>query len=101
MGLPKDANASVEAATINGGVRVNDTLSLVDAKKERQHLSAKLGAGTGPRIDLQTTNVASSWAGESLRDDAGNAEFGMLCILHWQTKIKPPAITGCAVARPF
>jgi DUF4097 and DUF4098 domain-containing protein YvlB len=56
MGLPKDANASVEAATINGGVRVNDTLSLVDAKKERQHLSAKLGAGTGPRIDLQTTN---------------------------------------------
>ena len=56
MGLPKDANASVEAATINGGVRVNETLSLVDAKQERQHLSARLGAGTGPRIDLQTTN---------------------------------------------
>jgi DUF4097 and DUF4098 domain-containing protein YvlB len=56
MGLPKGINATLEANTVNGGVSVNDTLPLEAATRDRQHLSAKLGTGAGPRIELQTTN---------------------------------------------
>jgi DUF4097 and DUF4098 domain-containing protein YvlB len=56
LGLPKGINAMLEATTVNGGVMVNDTLPLEATTRERQRLSAKLGTGSGPRIDLQTTN---------------------------------------------
>ena len=56
LGLPKGINAILEANTVNGGVMVNDTLPLEGATRGRQPLSAKLGTGVGPRIDLQTTN---------------------------------------------
>jgi len=56
LGLPKGINAVLEANTVNGGVQVNDTLPLEATTRERQRLSAKLGTGVGPRIDLQTTN---------------------------------------------
>jgi len=63
LGLPKGINAMLEATTVNGGVMVNDTLPLEAATRERQHLSAKLGTGVGPRIDLQTTNGGVRLAG--------------------------------------
>ena len=56
LGLPKDLNATIEANTVNGGVMVHDSLPIQATTRERQHLSAKLGNGSGPRIDLQTTN---------------------------------------------
>ena len=56
LGLPKGVNATLEANTVNGGVMVHDTLQLEGATRERQHVSAKLGNGNGPRIDLHTTN---------------------------------------------
>ncbi len=56
LGLPTNLNATVEATTINGGVMVNDTLPLVASTKDRQRLSGTLGTGTGPRIELSTTN---------------------------------------------
>ena len=56
MGLPAGANATLEVTTINGGVHVHDTLPIKPATRDRQRLSATLGAGTGPRIELQTTN---------------------------------------------
>jgi DUF4097 and DUF4098 domain-containing protein YvlB len=56
MGLPKGVNATIEASTVNGGVIVHDTLPLEGATREKQRLSAKLGTGAGPRIELQTTN---------------------------------------------
>jgi DUF4097 and DUF4098 domain-containing protein YvlB len=63
MGLPKNTNGTLEATTVNGGVSVNDTLPLVNATRDRQRLSAKLGTGTGPRIELQTTNGGVRLAG--------------------------------------
>ena len=63
MGLPQGLNATLEANTVNGGVIVNDSLPLQAATRERQHLSAKLGNGSGPRIDLQTTNGGVRLAG--------------------------------------
>jgi hypothetical protein len=56
LGLPPKLNATIEANAINGGVVVMDTLPLVSTTKERQHLSGRLGNGTGPRIELRTTN---------------------------------------------
>ena len=56
LGLPKGVNATLEANTVNGGVMVHDSLQLEAATRERQHLTAKLGNGNGPRIDLHTTN---------------------------------------------
>jgi DUF4097 and DUF4098 domain-containing protein YvlB len=56
LGLPRDLNATLEANAVNGGVEVRDTLPLQATTRERQRLSAKLGNGNGPRIDLQTTN---------------------------------------------
>jgi len=56
LGLPKGINGTLEANTVNGGVMVNDSLQLNAATRERQHLSAKLGTGNGPRIELHTTN---------------------------------------------
>lgn len=54
--LPTNANATLDATTINGGVSVDDSLKLTPTTKEPQRLSARLGTGTGPRIELSTTN---------------------------------------------
>jgi DUF4097 and DUF4098 domain-containing protein YvlB len=57
LGLPTNLNATLDASTVNGGVMVHDTLPLAAVStRERQRLSARLGTGTGPRIELQTTN---------------------------------------------
>jgi hypothetical protein len=56
LGLPPNLNGTIEASTINGGVSVQDSLPLQALTKERQRLSARLGTGSGPRIELQATN---------------------------------------------
>ena len=56
LGLPPTLNATVEASAVNGGVIVLDTLPVVSTTKDRQHLSGRLGTGSGPRIELRTTN---------------------------------------------
>ena len=56
LGLPTSLNGTIEASTINGNVSVQDSLPLQALTKERQRLSARLGTGSGPRIELQATN---------------------------------------------
>jgi DUF4097 and DUF4098 domain-containing protein YvlB len=56
LGLPPDTNATVEATTLNGGVIVQDSLPIVATTKDRQRLSGRLGTGSGPKIELRTTN---------------------------------------------
>ncbi len=56
LGLPPNLNGVIEATTINGNVSVHEGLQLVALTKERQRLSARLGTGSGPRIELQATN---------------------------------------------
>jgi DUF4097 and DUF4098 domain-containing protein YvlB len=56
LDLPPGANATLEATTINGGVSVDGSLPLTAISKDRQRLSARLGAGSGPVIELNTTN---------------------------------------------
>lgn len=54
--LPTNVNGMLDATTINGGVSVDASLKLTPTTKEPQRLSARLGTGTGPRIELSTTN---------------------------------------------
>ena len=61
--LPTNANGTLDATTINGGVSVDDSLKLTPTTKEPQRLSARLGTGTGPRIELSTTNGGVSLDG--------------------------------------
>ena len=56
VGLPSNLNATVEASAINGGVIVREGLNVVTTTKDGQRLSGKLGTGSGPRIELNTTN---------------------------------------------
>lgn len=56
VGLPANLNATVEASAINGGVIVREGLTIVPTPTDRQRLSGRLGTGTGPRIELNTTN---------------------------------------------
>jgi hypothetical protein len=56
LGLPADANATIEASAINGSVIVFDSLPVNAQTKERQRLLGRLGTGSGPRIELQATN---------------------------------------------
>lgn len=56
IGLPSNLNATVEASAVNGGVMVREGLTVETATKDRQRLSGRLGTGSGPRIELNTTN---------------------------------------------
>jgi DUF4097 and DUF4098 domain-containing protein YvlB len=56
IGLPPNLNATVEASAVNGGVIVREGLTVETATKDRQRLSGRLGTGSGPRIELNTTN---------------------------------------------
>jgi DUF4097 and DUF4098 domain-containing protein YvlB len=56
LGIPPQTNATVEATTLNGHVVVQDSLPIATTTKDRQRLSGKLGTGSGPRIELKTTN---------------------------------------------
>ena len=56
LGLPPNTNATVEASSLNGGVIVHDSLPITVTTKDRQRLSGRLGTGSGPKIELRTTN---------------------------------------------
>jgi hypothetical protein len=53
--LPADANATIDARAVNGGVVVQDDVPLKTTVSERLHVSGTLNKG-GPKIDLQSTN---------------------------------------------
>jgi len=53
--VPPDVNATLDARTVNGGVRIADELQFKATQRERLHVSGEINAG-GPRIDLQATN---------------------------------------------
>ena len=56
VGRPPDANGTIEATTVNGGTEVREGVVLSATERERRRLSARLGTGNGPRIELRTTN---------------------------------------------
>jgi DUF4097 and DUF4098 domain-containing protein YvlB len=76
--LPPTANADLDAATVNGGVSVDDKLGLVDVTRDRgsfgpaTSVRGRLNKG-GPRLSLQTTNggVRVSAPGGGGDDDRG------------------------------
>jgi hypothetical protein len=48
-------NADLEATVVNGGVRVQDGLSLSGDERSRERVAGRIGTG-GPRLVVQTTN---------------------------------------------
>lgn len=58
LGLPKNVNGTIEARSVNDALMLDDSLPVVSPARDRRSLFAKLGTGTGPRIDLETTNGA-------------------------------------------
>ena len=56
LGLPPDTNATLEASSLNGSVSVQNSLPIVASTKDHQRLVGRLGTGTGPKIELRTTN---------------------------------------------
>ena len=58
LGLPKNVNGTIEATSVNDALMLDDSLPVVSPTRDRGSLLARLGTGTGPRIDLQSTNGA-------------------------------------------
>ena len=56
LGLPPDTNATLEASSLNGNVSVQNSLPVVASTKDHRRLVGRLGSGTGPKIELRTTN---------------------------------------------
>jgi putative adhesin len=48
-------NADLEASVVNGGVRVQDGLTLAADERSRERVTGRIGNG-GPRLVVQTTN---------------------------------------------
>jgi hypothetical protein len=79
--LPVTANADLDAATVNGGVSVDDKLVLAEASRDRgsfgpaTSIRGRLNKG-GPRVSLHTTNggVRVSAPGSSRAGDEPGAE---------------------------
>jgi DUF4097 and DUF4098 domain-containing protein YvlB len=63
--LPEKTKASVEARCTNGGISVDDSLSVNAAEKSRRRFRGDLNGG-GHRVSLETTNggIRISAAGE-------------------------------------
>lgn len=55
IGLPADADVTLEAMTVNGGVSVDEQLRFAATERERQKVSGTVNQG-GPTIVLKTTN---------------------------------------------
>lgn len=53
--LPRSVDADLEATTVNGGVVVDDALSITTTDRGRTHVAGRLNGG-GPKITAQTTN---------------------------------------------
>jgi hypothetical protein len=55
LDLPADVDATLAANAVNGGVTVDDALSLTATERDRRRISGRLNDG-GPAISVQTTN---------------------------------------------
>jgi hypothetical protein len=55
LSVAPSVNADLEATVVNGGVRVQDGLSLSNDEHSRQRVAGRIGSG-GPRLIVQTTN---------------------------------------------
>jgi hypothetical protein len=55
LSVAPGVNADLEATVVNGGVRVQDGLSLSGDERSRQRVAGRIGNG-GPRLVVQTTN---------------------------------------------
>jgi len=53
--MPKDANATLEATAVNGGITIQEGLPLKTTTRDRLRVSGTINAG-GPKIELQVTN---------------------------------------------
>jgi hypothetical protein len=53
--LPEDAKATLEARCTNGGIRVEDALTVDASERSRRNFRGTLNGG-GPRISVETTN---------------------------------------------
>jgi len=83
--LPATVDADLDAATVNGGVSVDDRLGLADISRNRSAFGAptnirgRLNKG-GPRVTLQTTNggvrVTTRGSGEKGDGDPGPGRRG-------------------------
>ena len=55
LSVAPGVNADLEATVVNGGVLVQDGLSLSGEERSRQRVVGRIGKG-GPRLVVQTTN---------------------------------------------
>jgi DUF4097 and DUF4098 domain-containing protein YvlB len=55
IGLPASSNVTLEATTVNGGVRVDEQLRLTGGQRERNRVTGNVNDG-GDKVVLQTTN---------------------------------------------
>jgi hypothetical protein len=55
LSVAPGVNADLEATVVNGGVLVQDGLSLSGDERSRQRVAGRIGSG-GPRLVVQTTN---------------------------------------------
>ena len=55
IGLPADADVTLEAMTVNGGVNVDEQLRFAATERERRKVSGTVNDG-GTKVVLQTTN---------------------------------------------
>jgi len=55
LNVAPGVNADLEATVVNGGVRVQDGLTLSGDERSRDRVSGRIGSG-GPRLVVQTTN---------------------------------------------
>ncbi len=53
--LPADVNAMLDARAVNGGVTVDEQITLEATDRARLHVAGRLNGG-GPKISVQTTN---------------------------------------------
>ena len=55
LNVAPGVNADLEASVVNGGVRVQDGLTLAGDERSRERVAGRIGNG-GPRLVVQTTN---------------------------------------------
>lgn len=53
--LPRDVDAMLDARAVNGGVTVDEQLSMRETERGRGHVAGQFNDG-GPRVSVQTTN---------------------------------------------
>jgi DUF4097 and DUF4098 domain-containing protein YvlB len=60
--LPGDAKAVLLGRTTNGGLKVDDGLSVEEVEKSRRRIEARLNGGGDHRVEAETTNGGITFA---------------------------------------